>query len=324
MKTAFTLATALFAAATVSTAQAEQKWNLATAFPDGNALTKLAYAFAEGVEAATDGEIKITVHSSGSLFPLAQIKRAVQTGDVEIGETPFQLMENEAAIFGLDNVPFAVVGVESAKKLWAATRPMIEERLMAQGIRVLYAVPWPAQGLYAIKPIESGADLAGLKFRSHGPSTARFGEMLNVPVTTVLGAELGEALATGRVEAMLTSAQTGVDTRIWETPVKYFYDLQAWVPKEALLMNEEVFQGLSEPLQAAILETASAMEAKGWEDISTIQENAKATLAANGMIVSDPSPKLVDDLTAIGRAIIEDWKGRATEDEKALYTPFEN
>lgn len=299
-----------------------EEWDLASAYPPSNPITAETIRFAERVSEASGGELEITVHTSASLLPLNQIKRAVQIGDVEAGEIVLVVLENEDPVFGVDMVPFVVTTMEDARKLWEASKPIIEDRLAAQGVRLLYSAPWPPQGLYAPRPIDKVEDLAGLKFRSYGPSAARFGQLLDLTVTNVAFAELSEALATGRVNAMMTSAQTGVDARVWETPLKYFYDLQAWIPKSGVLINEEAFQALSAENQKVVLEAAAQSEEAAWEEAIKVSEEAKSTLSENGVTVAAPSAELTEDLKKLGLQLLEGWEERADEDSRALLEPF--
>ncbi|MCO5145044.1 MAG: TRAP transporter substrate-binding protein [Aquamicrobium sp.] len=316
------LGCAAFAATmTVTTAYAEQ-WDLAAAYPASNPITAETIRFAEKVGEATGGELTIVVHPSASLLPLAQIKRGVQTGDIEAGEIILVALENEDPLYGLDNVPFVVTGIDDARKLWDASRPMLEERFAKQGMRLIYAAPWPPQGLYTPRPAEKVEDLAGLKFRSYGPSAARFGELLNLTVTNVAFAELSEALATGRVDAMMTSAQTGVDAHVWETPLKYFYDLQAWIPKSGVFVNEEAFQKLTPETQKTVLDLAAEAEAATWERVVTLSDETKKTLTEHGLTVAEPSAELAEGLRKVGLDLLAGWEERADEETRALLAPF--
>lgn len=314
-------AVALIATCAATTVRAEQ-WDLAAAYPISNPITAETIRFAEKVGSATNGDLTIVVHPSGSLLPLAQIKRGVQTGDVEAGEIILVVLENEDPIFGVDNVPFVVTGMDQARQLWDASRPILSERFAKQGIRLLYAAPWPPQGLYTPRPVEKVEDLAGLKFRSYGPSAARFGDLLKLTVTNVAFAELSEALATGRVDAMMTSSQTGVDAHVWETPLKYFYDLQAWIPKSGVFVNEEAFQALSPAHQQAVLDLAAEAEAASWAAVVDVAQKAKVTLTENGVTVAEPSAELAEGLRRVGLDLLAGWEERADEETRALLTPF--
>src|ERR687892_721909 len=146
-----TCALAACIAALAVPAMAQTKWNLPAAYPADNPHSVNLVAFAKDVETATGGKLKITVHAGASLFKAPEIKRAVATGQAQIGEVLISIHENEDPVFGLDAIPFLVSGYADARKLWQAQKPVIAKRLDSQGIMLLYAVPWGPQGIYANK-----------------------------------------------------------------------------------------------------------------------------------------------------------------------------
>src|SRR5918998_2047948 len=150
MKPITRLALGLAGALTLSLpATAQTKWNLPAAYPADNYHTENLSQFARDVAEATGGKLQITVHPNASLFKAPEIKRAVQTGQAQVGEVLMSLHENEDPIYGLDVVPFLATSFDQAKKLWEVQKPVIEKKLAGQGLVLLYAVPWPPQGIYA-------------------------------------------------------------------------------------------------------------------------------------------------------------------------------
>jgi TRAP-type C4-dicarboxylate transport system substrate-binding protein len=63
-----------------------EKWDMPMAYGDSNYHTINGKIFADAVRICTGGELDITVHGGGSLFKGGEIKRAVQTGQVQIGD----------------------------------------------------------------------------------------------------------------------------------------------------------------------------------------------------------------------------------------------
>lgn len=293
------------------------QWNMPTPYPDGTFHTKNIRQFAEEVEAATNGELTITVHSAGSLFKHPEIKRAVQTRQAEIGEIFVSLLSNEDPVFAVDSLPFLATSYEQAEKLWAASRPFIEQRLEEDGLKLLFSVAWPPQGLYANKEIDDVADLKGLKFRSYNAISARLAELVGAIPTQVEVPEIPQAFATGFVEAMITSPTTGVDSQAWDF-VKYYYDVQAFVPKNMVIVNQRVFDRLDEGVQQALLDAAAKAEARGWQMSREETERNLAILKERGMQVQAPAPELVRQLGDIGRTMTEEWIAQAGPDGQAI------
>lgn len=312
------LALAAFAA---SPASAQTKWNLPAAYPASNPHTENLVAFAKEVETATGGKLQITVHAAASLFKAPEIKRAVQTGQAQIGEVLISLHENEDPIFGIDVVPFLATSFPEAKKLYTASKPAMEKKLDSQGLKLLFAVPWAPQGLYAKKDINSAEDMKGLKWRAYNPGTARIGELVGAQSVTVQAAELPQALATGVVNSLMTSGATGYDSKIWES-LTHYYDTQAWIPKNVTFVNKDVFNALDKPTQDAILKAAAKAETDGW---AVWAEKAKwytDQLAAKGMKVAPPSDKLKSDLKKVGDQLTADWMKKAGADGEAAVAAY--
>jgi TRAP-type C4-dicarboxylate transport system substrate-binding protein len=294
-------------------AAAQTKWDMPTPYPPSNFHTENIVKFADEVKAATGGKLVITVHPAGSLFKLPEIKRAVQTGQAQIGEVLISALENEDAIYGADAVPFIATSYAAAKKLADAQRPMLEKRFGAQGMKVLYTVPWPPQGLYAPKPLTKIEDMQGLKFRAYNPATSKIAEAAGAQPVTIQAAELGQAFATGRVNSFISSGSTGYDVKVWEF-LKHFYDTQAWLPKDAVFVNAAAFGKLAKPEQDAVLKAAGTAEKRGWAESEKLANFYLAEFKKHGMQVEKPSHELEAGFKKIGQQLAADWAKRAGAD----------
>jgi TRAP-type C4-dicarboxylate transport system substrate-binding protein len=317
-----TLLLAGFAGAlAASPASAQTKWNLPAAYPADNPHSVNLAMFAKDVAAATNGKLEITVHPGASLFKAPDIKRAVQTGQVQIGEVLISLHENEDPLFGVDVVPFLATSYPESMKLWQASKPAIEKKLAAQGLMVLFAVPWAPQGIYAKKEINTVDDMKGLKWRAYNVGTARIGELVGAQVVTVQAAELAQALATGVVNSFITSAATGYDSKAWES-MTYFYDTQAWIPKNITFVNKSAFDALDKPTQAALLKAAATAEERGWKMWQEKSGWYLEQLKAHGMKVLPPSDALKAGLKKVGDQLTADWLKKAGPDGQAVLAAY--
>ncbi len=313
-----TITAALFAAAS---AQAQTKWDLPTAYPATNFHTENIQTFANDVEKASGGKLKIQVHAGASLFKAPEIKRAVQGGQAQAGEILWVNFENENALYGIDGQPFLATSYADAAKLWKASRKSLEAELAKQGMTVLFSVPWPPQGLYSKKPIASGADMKGVKFRAYSPATAKIAELLGAQPVTIQAAEVPQALATGAMESMISSGATGYDSKIFEH-VKNFYDTQAWVPKNAVLVSKKALDALDPATRSAVLKAAEAAEPRGWKISEEKTGWYLEQLKANGMNIAKPSAQLSADLKKVGDQMLEDWLKKAGADGKAVVDAY--
>lgn len=302
-------------------ASAQTKWNLPAAYPADNPHSVNLAAFAKDVTDATNGELVITVHPGASLFKAPEIKRAVMTGQAQVGEVLLSIHENEDPIFGADVIPFLATSFADARKLWQATKPAIEKKLAAQGLMVLFAVPWAPQGIYVNKPLATVDDMKGLKWRAYNVGTAKIGEAVGAQAVTIQAAELPQALATGVVNSFMSSGGTGYDSKVWET-LDYFYDTQAWIPKDLTFVNKAAFDGLPEAQRNAILTAAAAAEERGWK---MWQEKAGwylEQLKAKGMKVEPPSPELAAGFRKIGDQLTQEWLAKAGPDGQAVIDSY--
>ncbi len=306
---------------TALAASAQTKWDMPTPYPAANFHTENITQFAADVDKATAGKLKITVHAGGSLYKANEIKRAVQGGQAQIGEILLGGYANENPLFGTDNVPFLATSYAEAKKLAAAQKPALDSLLAKQGLKMLFSVPWPPQGIFAAKPINAGADLKGVKWRAYSPQTSRIAELVGAQPVTIQAAELSQALATGAVAAFMTSGATGYDSKVWEQ-VKYFYDTQAWLPKNAVLVSQKAFDALDKAGQDAVLKAAAEAETRGWK---TSEEKTKfylEQLAKNGMTVAPSSAALKADMKKVGDTMIGEWQKTAGADGQAILDAY--
>jgi TRAP-type C4-dicarboxylate transport system substrate-binding protein len=308
-------------AALAPAALAQTKWDLPAAYPATNFHSENLAQFAADVDKASAGKLKITVHANASLFKAPEIKRAVQGGQAQIGEILLVNFANEWPIFGADGLPFLADSYDSAMKLYQAQKPLLEKKLGEQGMLLLYSVAWPPQGIYAKKPIASAADLKGIKWRAYSPATARIAELVGAQPVTVQAAEFAQALATGVVESTMTSGATGVDSKLYEH-LKYYYDTQAWLPKNAVIVNKAAFDALDKPTQAAVLKAGADAEARGWTASRKVNTDTLEKLKTNGMQVQPPSAPLKADMKKVGDTMLKEWLDKSGAEGQAVVDAF--
>ncbi len=311
-------AAALFATAP---AQAQVKWDLPAAYPAANFHTVTMTEFAADVDKATGGKLKITVHAGASLFKAPEIKRAVQGGQAQMGEILLANFANEWPIYAADGMPFLADSYDESMKLYKAQRPLMEKKLAEQGMMLLYSVPWPPQGIYTKKPANSVADLKGVKWRAYSPATARIGELIGAQPVTVQAAEVSQALATGVIESYMSSGSTGVDSKTYEH-LKYWYDTQAWLPKNAVIVNKAAFDALDAPSKQALLRAGADAEVRGWAASKRTNTESIEKLKAGGMQILPPSAQLKADMKKVGDVMLKEWLEKAGAEGKQLVDAF--
>ncbi len=304
-----------------ATALAQLKWDMPTGYAVGSFQTVNVQQFADEVDKATAGRLKITLHPNGALYKANEIKRAVQSGQVQIGEFILSGAANENALFGVDSVPFLADSYAQARKLSTLSRPAIDKLLASQGMKLLFVSPWPGQNLYSVKPVAGAADLKGTKMRAYNPATSRIAQLLGAQATTIQLAELGQALATGTVENFLTSSASGVEMKLHES-VKHFYTVNAWLPRNAIVVNTKAFATLDAATQKTVLDAAAAAEARGWASSEQKDAEYLKELAARGMKIAAPSPALAAELKKVGVTMTAEWLEKAGPEGRAIVDAF--
>ena len=298
-----------------------ETWDMPMAYPATNYHSENGAAFAACVKEATGGALDIVTHPNGSLFSGNDIKRAVQTNQAPIGERILSAHANENAMFGVDSIPFLATSFDDSDKLAAAAHDAIVAALDEQNLVYVYSVPWPPQGFYFKKEVNSTADMAGVKFRAYNAATARIAELAGMVPVQIEAAELSQALATGVAESFISSGSTGVDSKVWES-LTHFYDVQAWLPRNTVFVNNDAYNGLDDAGKAALMDCGAKAAAAGEARAKELTDQYLKTLAENGMTVSAPSDALKDGLKAFGATMTDEWIAAAGDAGKAVIDAY--
>ncbi len=322
LKTLTIAAATLSATLTLGAASASaETWDLPMAYSAKNFHSQTGAAFAQCVTTGTGGALKIVTHPGGSLFSGGEIKRAIQTGQVNIGERLLSAHQNENILFGYDSIPFLATSFKDSQRLFKAAEGPLTKVLEAQNLHLLYSVPWPSQGLYFDRPINSVADMKGLKFRSYNAATARLAELTGMLPVQIEAADISQAFATGVAQAMISSGATGYDRKVWES-LTHFYDVKAWLPRNYMLVNLKSWNGLDQPTRDVMNGCAGLAEYAGdWRSIQ-YSDFTLNQLAAHGMKVAPPSPELAKQLRAIGAKMTAEWLAKAGPEGQAIIDAY--
>ena len=314
------IATAVAGLLVANGALAAQQWNMATAYPDPFFHTKNIHRFVKEIADVSKGDLKITVHSAQSLYKLPEIHRAVQSGQIQMGETIVSLLANEDRVYEVDSLLFFAESYDQANRLWQVSKPFIASRLAKKGLTLLYSVPWPPQGFYAKMELKSADDFKGLKFRAYNATISRYAAAVGAVPTTVQLVDIPQAFSTGIVDAMITSATTGVLTKSWDY-LTHYHDTRAGLGKNMVIVNTRAFRRLSEGTRKAVLDAAARAEPRGWE--MSANETAKMTAKlAEKLTVVPPKPGLMKGLRAAGARMVEDWLSKAGPDGKKILDAY--
>jgi TRAP-type C4-dicarboxylate transport system substrate-binding protein len=305
------------ASAVPAPAAAQTRWQMATPYPDGNFHTINIREFWKEVEQATGGKLTVQIHSNASLLPQPQIKRGVQQGQVQAGEILLSAYANEDPMFDADSLPFILADLKEAKRMSDLQRPFVEARFQRQGLTLLYMVGWPPGGFYTQVPLTSLEVLRGSRFRTFNAASTRFATLVGANPVQVQQAELAQAFATGIANAMVTSAQTGVDTSAWDY-AKVFTPANFTMTKNAVFLSRRALEALPKDQQDAIRAAAARAEERGWRMSEEATAAAEKRLAERGMTIGTVPPDVKEAFRRIGDTMAEEWAARTGEDGRKL------
>ncbi|WP_148252129.1 TRAP transporter substrate-binding protein [Aidingimonas lacisalsi] len=310
-KTLLLAATTTCSALALTTAQAAE-WNLATPYGDASFHTQNTKQFAEDVAAATDGELTINVHSGGSLVEHGEIKSSVRRGTIQAGEIFLSTLSNESPIYEVDTLPGVAGSYEDAYRLWEVTKPVISDLFAQEGLMPLYAVAWPAQGIYTDFELTDPDEFEGLRVRAPNINTQRFIENLGGSPTETEESDIPNAFSTGRVDAMITSSSTGNAMTAWDY-VSHYTDANLWLPKNIVFVSRDAYQQLDSETQQALMDAVAQAEERGWEMSREDNEASLQALQDNGITVSQPNDAVADALQSAGDTLYDSWLERADQ-----------
>jgi len=311
----------LAALCAASVAHAQTSWKLATGYRAESFHTENIAQFARDISAATKGQLAIELAPNGSLFKLGDIRQAVEEGKAQAGETIMTSMVKDIPIAGADSIPFVVGSYKRAQRLWELQRPGMEREFAHRGLKILYAVPWPPQGLYTTRPVKALGDFKNIKMRTYNQTTVRLAEMMGATSVDVAMVDVGKAANEGRMDAMITSAVTGVENKVWG-PIKHYYEISAWFPKNIVFVNAKSFEALAPDARAAVLKAAADAESRGWMTSEAVAQSATRELQANGIKVDRISSELETDLKRIGERFSREWVRSVGHAASDIFVPY--
>lgn len=306
-----------------TSAGANESWDMAIAYPASNYHSEVAESFANEIKDLTNGQIEITIHSGGSLYSGNEIYTGTRRGLIQVGERLISALETQDPLFGLDSLPFLATSFEDSKALYKASKPELEERLNEDGLKLLYSIPWPPQGLYTNKKISNIEDMSGIRFRAYSPGTERMAELMGAIPTAIEAADVTQAFSTGVAEAMFSSGSTGYDTKLWEH-IDYWYDTQAWLPRGMVFINLRTWNSLTDEAKEAIASASSNAEKAGWERAEELADWYKEQLASEGMSILEPGNELKTEFEELGEDIVSDWKAKMGERGETILERYES
>lgn len=301
--------------------QAQTQWKLATGYRAESFHTRNLTQFALEVERATAGALHIEVHANNTLFKLGDIPQAVQDGKAQAGETIMTSLVRDMPIAGADAIPFVVRSYPDARRMWDLQRPLIEGHFARKGLKALYAVPWPPQGLFSIAPVRASADFKGTRMRTYNPATVRIAEMLGATPVDVPMVDVNKALVGNQLDSMITSALTGVENQVWGQ-IRYYYGINAWFPKNIVFVNLQAFEALPPAVRKAVVQAAGEAESRGWAMSQAVADESVGELQRKGIKVERAAAEVDAELKRLGERFSREWVRSVGGEANQLFIPY--
>lgn len=317
VKLASVLATAALLVSHAPARAAE--WIMATTSNDSSYQTRNAKAFAEDVERLSGGKLKIKMYTNSTLYKTPEVKRAVSTGQAQLGQLFLGAHANEHPVLEAEGIFALTPNLEASAKLWTIEKPILNQFFARQNIEILSATPFPTQGFLTKGPLASRAQLKGRKWRAAGPASAEFGESLGmVPVTGITyPGEIAQAFVTGQINIFYSSAQGGAETQAWDYADRLILvggpHTKLWI-----IANKGALAALDAATRDAVVKAAANADQRGYELARQTDEEYIATLKKKGMAVEQASDDLRNATREAGEAMLAKWLARSGAEGEAI------
>ena len=311
----------LLALGLVTSALAAAELTMSTSLPANNFLVLNAKKFVADAERLSGGNLKITFHTDGVLYKRAIHKRVLQEGQIDIAEMDFNQYGNEDPMYVLINTPGLVNTLDELRTLWELQKPYFDKLFADRGMRILYVGHWPGQGFYTRNPISTFADIKGQRLRISSIQTKQMGDMLGFNSTILPSAEVPQAFSTGLIDAMFTSAQTGVDTQAWDH-VKHFALAVVGSATSGVAINEASFQKLDKESQDALIEAGRLAYERSFPSIEEANVRYMKELEENGMTAGPATDAMMEELARVGASMVDKWRETASPEAIAILDAF--
>ena len=289
------LVAGLLAAASVAVS-AQVRLDISVPWGPGEFHSLNAARFAETVNQELRGQVVMTTHPGGTLGLKAnESLRAVAEGVVPMGEYALFQNASRAPVMAVETLPFLVGDYEQLKVMHGFFRPVWESILARNNQKALYIVPWPNQFFFVKRQVATVDDFKGMKMRSLDRLTTDWINRLGMTPVQMTNLEILQALGSGMLDGVPTSAGTAVAQKYWDF-MKFGYQTNHIWASNVMSINLDAWKKLTPAQQATIERIARTLEPQFWENSRQDHERKVSELRANGMTIV-PAPKaMVDEM----------------------------
>ena len=286
-------------------------WAMATEYPAGTVSGENIAFFASRL-AEESGRRLTILPSYDAAFGLKSsgIVSAVRDGRLAAGCAFGGTLVDIDPLFLLSSLPFVATSEEESRRLLDRAGGLYARRFAREGQRLLYATPWPPSGLWAKKPIRAPSDLVALRVRVSDATGVEVFGAAKADAVSLSFAETDSRVASGAIEAVLSSGDGGAGRELWER-LPHFTEIGYALPLSFATLAAPLYDKLPNDLKAAVDRAADTTQAHGWQSLAKRLDDNYARMRANGVTItpaSDVTPELRSMLAKGAAGAIEKWK----------------
>jgi TRAP-type C4-dicarboxylate transport system substrate-binding protein len=314
---------AAVACAISTSAAAQVKWDLTSEYAHNSLIGTGNQFFVDKLKDKSSGQIVVTPHFGGSLgFKSREVLDAVGRGAVPMGDAPVGFWVGIEPIFQLPVLPFVVSSTKEALALYEIAKPAYAKALAKNNQYLVYAAPWPPNGIWSKRPLESAKSFSGLKIRTLDPVSTNTFKALNALPQQLAWADVVPMLATGGIEAVMTSADGGVSAKFWDHVSNYTAANVAWALSMATI-NKDAFDRLSDTQKKAFREAAAETEAHQWAAVDErVRSSYVEMRAKNVRITEAPPADMKEALVKAAEPAVRDWVAKVGPEGRSIIESF--
>lgn len=304
--------------------QATTKWDFSDEYNLSGFTGQVSTFFIEELKKRVGDELEIVYHGSKELgFASVDHFDAVQDGAVEIAITQASQLGGIDPLFDLTALPFLVNSLDELRTVWNLTKPDYVKIFSDANMVLLYAIPNAPSGIHAKFPIDSVERLKGLKIRTYDAiGTKTFAAAGAAPLQLAFS-DLVPMLSTGGVNAVLTSADGGVQFSVWDF-LSDFTDVLYVAPLFMAHVNKDSYDALSQGAKDALAEVTALTDDFAWKYVGESFDKTFATLESHNYTVTrNPPQEVLTALREAGKGAYDDWLAKMGPRGAEILSAFE-
>ncbi len=302
---------------------ADIKWDLANEYQASSLHGQGDAYFAKKLKETSGGKIALTLHLGGALgYKSKDHFDAVGDGAIQLADSYTGAWQGFDPIFTMPALPFLAATVEEAYALYQAAKPHYNEVFAKNNQKLLYATAWPPSGMWGKKPLDSDGAIKNLRIRTYDPNGTKTLKAAGAAPIQLSWADVVPQLSTGGIDAVLTSAEGGVNAKFWEH-LSHFTEINYAMPLSMVHMNKDTYDGLSADMKKAVDDAAAATEKFNWDGLSNRRANNYKTMKSNGMtVVTGVSRGYLNYLSNAGETALNDWLAKMGDRGKKIIADY--